>query len=225
MQPAATPEAMNPEFARRQMIDQQVRTWEVLDGRVLETMARVRRELFVPLAWRELAFADTALPLGNGQSMLTPKVQGRILQALDVQPGESVLEIGTGSGFLAACLARMAGAAASLEIFPDLSTQAAQNLRAAGIGGVDLKVGDAMQLQERERYDAIALTASLPMYEPRFEEALKPGGRLFAIVGRAPVMEALLVRRTGAREWVRESLFETVVDALVNAPRPQPFVF
>ncbi len=216
---------MNSEAARRQMIDQQVRAWDVLDADVLETMACVRRELFVPPAMRELAFADAAIALGHGQSMLTPQIQGRILQTLNVQADEEVLEIGTGSGFLAACLARMAGGVSSMEILPDLSAQAAGNLRAAGIGGVNLQVADAMTLSERERYDAIAITASLPVYDPRFEQALRPGGRLFVVVGQAPTMEAMLIRRTGAQQWMRESLFETVIEPLINAPRRQPFVF
>lgn len=217
--------AMNAESARRQMIEQQVRTWEVLDGRVLETLGKVRRELFVPLAWRELAFADSPVPLPNGQSMLAPKVDGRILQALDVQPGEAVLEVGTGSGFLAACLAQMGGKVSSIEVFSDLSALAAENLRAAGVSGVELGIGDAMKLDARERYDAIALTGSMPIYDPRFQQALKVGGRLFAIIGDDPIMEAVLVKRTDTNEWTRESLFETVVEPLINAPRPQPFVF
>ncbi len=218
--------ALDMEAARRQMIDQQVRAWAVLDMRVLQTFERVRRELFVPAGWRELAFADTAIPLAHGRSMLTPKVEGRMLQALNVQPGEAVLEVGTGSGFMAACLAQMGGRVTSVEIFPDLSTQAAENLRAAGISGVNLGVGDAMHLDARERYDAIAVTGSLPVYDPRFQQALRPGGRLFVFVGEAPAMEAILIRRSGVQEeWTRESLFETVVEPLINAPRPQPFVF
>jgi protein-L-isoaspartate(D-aspartate) O-methyltransferase len=215
----------NPDTARRQMIDQQVRAWDVLDERVLDAMRSVRRELFVPAAWRELAFADSAVPLGQRQSMLAPSLHGRILQALNARPGEEVLEIGAGSGYLTACLARMAGAVSTVEIFPELSALAGENLRAAGIGAVNLQVGDAMALQTRDRYDAIALTGSLPVYDPRFEQALKPGGRLFVVVGEAPIMEAFLVRRVGAQQWTRESLFETVIDALVHAPRPPPFVF
>lgn len=213
------------ETARRQMVEQQVRAWEVLDERVLGVFAQVRRELFVPPAYRDLAFADAPIPLGAGQSMLPPKVDGRILQALATQPGESVLDIGTGSGFLAACLARLAGSVRSLEIFPDLATAARENLRASGIGGVDVEVFDAATLAESGRYDAIALGASLPVYDARFERALKVSGRLFVIVGEAPVMEALLVRRVSATEWLRESLFETVIAPLVNAPQPSKFVF
>lgn len=213
------------ESARRQMVEQQVRAWEVLDERVLGVIAQVRRELFVPTEYRELAFADAPIPLGHGQSMLAPKFDGRILQALAPQPGESVLDVGTGSGFLAACLARLAGHVRSLEIFADLATSARENLRASGVGGVDVEVLDAMTLAQTDQYDAIGVSASLPVYDTRFERALRIGGRLFVVLGEAPVMEALLIRRVSASEWLRESLFETVVAPLVNAPQPSKFVF
>lgn len=216
---------MNVEIARRQMIEQQVRAWEVLDERVLGVLAQVRRELFVPPAYRQLAFADTAIPLRPGSSMLPPKVEGRILQALDVQNEDEVLEVGTGSGFFAACLARLSRRVRSLEIHKELTERARENLRAAGIDRVGLETADAMQLTDANRYDAIAVTGSLPMEDPRFEQALKVGGRLFVIVGAAPVMEASLVRRVSEREWVRESLFETVVEPLINAAAPPRFVF
>jgi protein-L-isoaspartate(D-aspartate) O-methyltransferase len=213
------------ETARRQMVEQQVRAWEVLDERVLGVIAQVRRELFVPAAYRDLAFADAPIPLGHGQSMLPPNVDGRILQALALRPGETVLDVGTGSGFLAACLARLAGEVRSLEIFPELAAFARENLRASGVGGVGVEVFDAMTLAETNRYDAIAVSASLPVYDARFERALKVGGRLFVVVGEAPAMEASLIRRVSDSEWLRESLFETVVAPLVNAPQPPKFVF
>jgi protein-L-isoaspartate(D-aspartate) O-methyltransferase len=216
---------MNVELARRQMIEQQVRAWSVLDDRVLGAMAQVRRELFVPAGYRELAFADTNIPLAHGQSMLAPKVEGRILQALELSADDDVLEVGTGSGFLAACLARLAGRVRSVEIFPDLSARAIENLRAAGIGGVDVETLDATTLTEQSRYDAIAVTGSLPVYDERFQQALKIGGRLFVVLGDPPVMEALLVRRLEHDQWVRESLFETLLEPLVNAPQPPRFLF
>lgn len=219
---------MNLEQARQQMVEQQVRAWDVLDERVLETLLKVRREFFAPSAYRELAFADTAIPLERGQSMLAPKVEGRILQALNPQPGEEVLEVGTGSGFFAACLAHMAGRVRSLEIFPELSARAGENLRAAGISGVTIETRDVFSLSEPlgdGKFDAVAITGSLPVYDARFERALKVGGRLFVIVGEAPVMEALLIRREAQDRWSREALFETVVPALVNAPMPPRFVF
>jgi protein-L-isoaspartate(D-aspartate) O-methyltransferase len=216
---------MNIEIARRQMIEQQVRAWEVLDDRVLGALAQVRRELFVPAAYRELAFADTQIPLGHGQFMLAPKVEGRFLQALELNPGDTVLEIGTGSGFFAACLARLAGSVRSLEIFADLSALAQENLRASGISGVQVETRDAMALDDSPRYAAIAVTGSLPVYDRRFERALEVGGRLIVVVGEPPVMEARLVRRASETQWVHENLFETVIEPLVNAPQPPRFLF
>ncbi|NJO12804.1 MAG: protein-L-isoaspartate O-methyltransferase [Gammaproteobacteria bacterium] len=213
------------EQARRQMVEQQVRAWEVLDDRVLGVMAQVRRELFVPATYRGMAFADSDIPLGHGQKMLAPKVDGRILQALAPLEGEEILDVGTGSGFLAACLARLSGVVRSLEIVPELAERAQENVRASGVAGVHIEVFDAMTLSETDRYDVIALTGSLPVYDPRFERALRLGGRLFVICGEAPAMQATLIRRVGDHEWIRESLFETVVEPLRNAPRPSPFVF
>lgn len=216
---------MNVEIARRQMIEQQVRAWEVLDERVLGAMAQVRRELFVPSPYRDLAFADTSIPLGHGQSMLPPKVEGRFLQSLELDPGDAVLEVGTGSGFFAACLARLSGTVRSFEIFGDLSARALENLRASGVSGVKVETADATLLNEESRYDAIAVTGSLPLYDVRFERALKVGGRLVVVVGDAPVMEAVLVRRASATQWVQEGLFETVIEPLINAPQPSRFLF
>jgi protein-L-isoaspartate(D-aspartate) O-methyltransferase len=157
--------------------------------------------------------------------MLPAKVHGRILQALSVQPDELALEIGAGSGYLTACLARLASRVRSLEIFPELADQARALLLRAAANNAAVEVGDGMRLEEQSAYDVIAVTGSLPLYDERFQQALRPGGRLFVVVGQAPVMEAWKVTRVGEREWQRESLFETVVDPLVNAPRPSPFVF
>jgi len=215
----------NPEIARRQMIDQQVRTWEVLDDRVLDVFARVSRDRYVPESFRDVAFADAAIPLGHGQGMLPPKVDGRILQSLAVNRGEDVLDVGTGSGFLAACLAALGGSVRSLEIFEDLAAFARSTLRADSVTGVSVEVADASRLEETDRYDAIAVTASLPVYDARFERALKLGGRLFVITGQRPVMEARLVTRIAENEWRSEALFETVVEPMINAPRPPTFHF
>ena len=213
------------ESARRQMIDQQVRAWEVLDDRVLGTLAAVPREHFVPEAYRGVAFADASIPLGHGQCMLPPKVDGRILQALSLDRSDEVLEVGTGSGFFAACLARLSRHVRTLEIFPGLSQGAAGRLAGLSVTNVTVEVADASKLDESGLYDAIALTASLPVYDPRFERALRPGGRLFAVVGRAPVMEARLVTRVTDDQWVAETLFETVIPPLINAMQPQAFRF
>jgi len=213
------------ESARRQMIDQQVRAWDVLDDRVLEVLAEVPREHFVPDAYREVAFADTTIPLPHGQCMLPPKVDGRILQALGLGRGDEVLEVGTGSGFLTACLARQARHVRTLEIFPELSRAAVRALQALSVTNVTAGTADATKLDESGLYDAIALTASLPVYDPRFERALRPGGRLFVVVGTAPVMEARLVTRAGEDQWVSEALFETVIPPMVNATGPDAFRF
>jgi protein-L-isoaspartate(D-aspartate) O-methyltransferase len=211
--------------ARRQMIEQQVRAWEVLDLRVLETMQRVPREEFTPPAYRDLAFADLSVPLGHGQSMLPPKLEGRILQSLAIQPDDRVLEVGTGSGFFAACLGALARSVRSIDIFPDFVDAARANLQRAGAHNVAVDAMDAMTLSVNGAYDVIALTGSLPLYDTRFERALAPGGRLFAVLGQGPVMEAQRVTRTGPSDWLRESLFETFMEPLVHAPEPPRFVF
>lgn len=216
---------MNIEAARQQMIEQQVNTWDVFDERVLTTMREVKREMFTPSACQEVAFADASIPLAHGQSMLPPKVHGRILQALDVGAEDVALEIGTGSGYLTACLGRLASRVRSLEIFADLADRARTQLLAAAINNASVETADAMQFDEQSAYDVIAVTGSLPLYDERFQRALKPGGRLFVIVGAAPVMEAWKVTRIGEREWQRESLFETVVEPLINATKPSAFVF
>jgi protein-L-isoaspartate(D-aspartate) O-methyltransferase len=211
--------------ARQQMVDQQIRTWEVLDPRVLDAIAAVPREAFVPDAYRDLAFADAPLPIGCGQYMLAPKIQGRILQALGVNPSDVALEVGTGSGYLTACLGLLASSTRSIEIHPELSTRAATNLRAVPEARVRLETRDAFSAEPLGDYDVIAVTGSLPLCDVRFERALRLGGRLFAVVGTAPVMDAVLVRRVGVAEWIRESLFETVIDPLINAATPRGFVF
>jgi protein-L-isoaspartate(D-aspartate) O-methyltransferase len=211
--------------ARQQMVDQQIRTWEVLDPRVLQVLASVPREAFVPPQYRELAFADAPIPIGLGQSMLAPKLQGRILQALSVSANDSVLEIGSGTGYLSAVLSLLGSATRSLDIHPQFTLSAAANLRAVPQARVEFQTRDAFSSAPLGEFDAIAVTGSLPVYDSRFERALRIGGRLFAIVGEAPVMDAILVRRVDSTEWVRESLFETVVEPLMNATAAQRFVF
>ncbi len=211
--------------ARQQMVDQQIRTWEVLDPRVLEVFAVVPREAFVPPEYRELAFADTAIPIGLGQSMLAPKIQGRILQALSVAVDDTVLEVGSGNGYLAACLSLLGSSTRSIDIHPQFTAAAKANLRAVRRASVEFETRDAFASAPLGEYDAIAVTGSLPVYDARFERALRLGGRLFAIVGAAPVMDAILVRRVDNAEWIRESLFETVVEPLINATAAQRFVF
>jgi protein-L-isoaspartate(D-aspartate) O-methyltransferase len=216
---------MNIEAVREQMIEQQVRTWDVFDERVLDVMGRMRRELFVPAPYREVAYADAPIPLSHGQSMLPGKIHGRILQALAIEAEDVALEVGTGSGYLSACLGQLASRVRSLEIIPELAQNARERLLGEAVNNVSVDIADAMQLEERSAYDVIAVTGSLPIYPERFQQALKIGGRLFIVVGQAPVMEAWKVTRVGEREWQRTSLFETIIDPLLNAPRPSSFVF
>ncbi len=219
------PLEMNTEFARTQMVAQQVRGWEVLDQRVLDVLASVPREHFVPEAYRKLAFAEAAIPLGHGQFMMPPSLEGRMLQALELTPADEVLEIGTGSGFIAACLSRLGKSVVSVDIFPEFIAAAGERLAALGIDNVELLTMDATRELPEGTFDAVAVTGSLPLFDTRFVEILKPGGRLFVITGSPPVMEAqLVVREAGDRPQVT-SLFETNVPPLINAPAPPAFRF
>ena len=213
------------EAARRQMIEQQVRAWDVLDPRVLETLAAVPREHFVPEAYRGVAFADTSIPIGHGEFMLPPRIEGRILQALDLTRGDRVLEIGTGSGFLAACLEYLCGDVESIEIHAELAESSTRALATLGVTRVKVVCADALDRSFEPRYQAIVVTGSLPVYDPRFERALLVGGRLFIVVGSPPVMEARLVTRTGVDAWLSETLFETSIEPLRNATPAARFRF
>ncbi|MGQ0657673.1 MAG: protein-L-isoaspartate O-methyltransferase family protein [Chromatiales bacterium] len=215
---------MNFDQARYNMIEQQIRTWEVLDQRVLDAIARVRREDFVPEVYRRLAFADIQIPIGHGEVMMAPSVEARMIQSLQIQPGDRILEIGTGSGYVTAVLAALGAWVTSVEIHPDLSATAGQRLQHTGVENVTLPIGDAMDWRTSAVYDAVAVTGSLPVLTPVFQSHVGPGGRLFAITGEAPVMEALLLTRIGEDGWARESLFETRLPALVGARRPENFV-
>jgi len=215
---------MNIEQARFNMIEQQIRTWEVLDQGVLDLLTQVPREEFVPLAFRNLAFADMNVPLAHGQVMMQPKLEARLVQSLDIQPQDTVLEIGTGSGYLTALLAKRARHVYSVDLYADFSAEARAKLGKHGIGNVTLETGDAAQgWAQHGPYDAIAVTGSLPLFSEVFQRQLKTGGRLFMIVGSSPAMEALLITRLGKEQWLRESLFETDIPALVNAPQPPAF--
>jgi protein-L-isoaspartate(D-aspartate) O-methyltransferase len=215
-------------YAREQMIEQQVRAWEVLDERVLGIFRKVPREHFVPAEHRYLAFADLEVPLPKGQHMLRPSVAGRLLQALELTGKDRVLEIGSGSGFITACLAAVSAHVESIEIFPELAALAQTNLASLSIGNTQIVAADALQTLTAagtKRYGAIAVTASLPVQDERFQRQLEIGGRLFIIVGEAPVMAARLIRRTAENAWTSESLFETVVDPLINARKTPEFTF
>ena len=211
---------------REQMIEQQVRAWDVLDERVLEVMRQVPRELFVPAGQRYRAYADAEVPLSHGQHMLRPSVAGRLLQGLLPQPHEQVLEIGAGTGFITACLRAMsAGGKLAGDLSGSCRERARQSGRPGGAGRRSAGRQRAAVSKAGTRFDAIAVTASLPLYDERFARMLKIGGRLFIVVGEAPVMEARLVRRTAEDSWSTQSLFETVIDPLVNAVRPPEFTF
>jgi len=217
---------MNFEQARSNMIEQQIRTWEVLDQRVLDLLASVPREDFVPPRYRSLAFSDTNVPLGFGEVMMAPKVEARMLQVLAVEPDDRILEIGTGSGYVTALLARSGREVRTVEIHPELSAGAKVRVSQQGLDNVRFEVGNGLERPATEgSYDVIAVTGSLPVYTDHFEKRLAVCGRVFLIVGGAPVMEAMLVTRVGARELAREGLFETGLPPLRGAPTPKRFVF
>jgi protein-L-isoaspartate(D-aspartate) O-methyltransferase len=213
--------SMNFDQARFAMIEQQVRPWDVLDPRVLEAMTSVRREDFVDPAHRNLAFADLQLPLAHGESMLKPVVEGRLLQALALEPGEEVLEIGTGSGFVTACLAQLARAVTSIDIHADFIEGARARLDSADFGNVRLECADALTWQPGRQFDAIAVTGAVAQIPDAFIAWLRPGGRMFIVRGQSPVQEAVRATRRGEAVHL-ESLFETDITYLRGAaPAPQ----
>jgi protein-L-isoaspartate(D-aspartate) O-methyltransferase len=218
---------MQTDTAREQMVHQQLRAWHVLSLPVLETFRRIPRESFVPEAFRDVAYADTAIPLGGGDHMLAPKVAGRILQSVAPKPTDRVLEIGTGSGFLTACLAAHGCSVRSLEIRADLAAQAAKNLAAAGVRNAAVEHRDAYAPEAlgNGEFEVIVLTGSLPVADARFERHLAAGGRLFVVLGTGVNMEASLAERAadGSLRW--SGLFETSLKPLVGAPLPTAFRF
>jgi protein-L-isoaspartate(D-aspartate) O-methyltransferase len=216
---------MQTEFARAQMITQQVRAWDVLDDRVLDAMRRTPREFFVPEKYAGIAFADADIPLAHGQHMLPPKIVGRLLQALDAAPGKRALVVGCGTGFVPACLSAMGASVRAVEIRPALAQAAQRNLKRAGFGQVEVVTGDTFNLDLGSGYALIAVCGALPLYDDRFARALGVGGKLFVVVGAGLPQEALLVTRSGEEKWDSESLFETAIDPLEHAPRPERFEF
>lgn len=219
---------MNLEQARFNMVEQQIRPWEVLDQRVLDAIGALPRDAFVLPELRQLAYADVALPIGYGETMMTPRLEARMAQSLRLRPTDKVLEIGTGSGFVTALLARLAGHVYSVEVVEALSRAAAERLKAQGIDNVTLAVRDGSRgWIDRAPYDAIAVTGSVPDLDAAhpFELQLQVGGRLFVVVGEPPIMEAWLITRAGTKAWSRESLFDTDLPPLRGLPERQRFVF
>ena len=217
---------MNLEQARTNMVEQQIRTWEVLDQEVLDLLYVVPREEFVPAQHRALAFSDLEIPIGEGQRMWQPKLEARVLQELALRKSDRVLEVGTGSGYLAALLAHRAGHVYSVEIHPNLAVFGKANLERHGVDNVTLEIGDAARGWPRHApYDAIVLTGSTPLLPRAFLEQLAPGGRLFAVVGEAPAMRARLVTCSAPGAWGSIDLFETVIAPLANAEHPPRFRF
>ncbi|HVE51476.1 MAG TPA: protein-L-isoaspartate O-methyltransferase [Casimicrobiaceae bacterium] len=213
------------ERARFNMVEQQIRTWEVLDPVVLELLFTVRREDFVPEAHRTLAFADLELPLGDGQVMWTPKLEARVLQELHIKAGENVLEIGTGSAYFTALLAALGANVTSVEIDARRAYDARAKLARQGFAKARVDEGDGARGFGRASYHAIVLTGSTPILSDAFAQQLAPGGRLFAIVGEAPVMKARMTKWTTPGAPIVTDLFETVTPPLINAPAPARFIF
>ena len=217
---------MNLEQARTNMVEQQIRTWEVLDQDVLDLLYLVPREEFVPQEYRALAFSDLEIPIGEGEKMWQPKLEARVVQELNLRKTDLVLEVGTGSGYLTALLAHRCGHVHSVEIKPALAERGRANLARQGIDNATLHVGDAARGWPRQApYDAIVLTGSTPILPRAFLDQLAPGGRLFAVVGQAPAMAARLVTCTAPGAYGSADLFETVIAPLVNAEHPPRFKF
>jgi protein-L-isoaspartate(D-aspartate) O-methyltransferase len=217
---------MNFDHARTNMVEQQIRPWEVLDARVLKLLEDIHREDFVPVRYRKLAFADLSIPLDHDQVMMKPVVEGRMLQALDLKLDETVLEIGTGSGFITACLARLARSVVSVEFFEDLSEAAGRSLQDKEIHNVELFTGDVMDgwLPE-QAHDVLVVTGSVHEVPEHFHGWVNPGGRMFIVTGDSPAMEARLLTRLNTSDWREESLFETDLPRLIHAEQAPQFEF
>lgn len=216
----------NVELARFNMVEQQVRPWDVLDPQVLELMESMPREAFVPQAYQNVAYADIDIPIGHGEVMLAPKYVGRMLQALNLHEGDVALEVGCGTGYVTALLAKTCREVYSVDIHQDFVDTTAKNLATLDITNITLETGDASHGWDAHApYDVIFISGSLPVLPETFQKSLNRGGRLVAIVGDSPVMEAVLISRTGLHEWSQEALFETDIRPLENATKPQRFIF
>ena len=217
---------MDYEQARFNMIEQQIRPWEVLDSKVLDLLHKVKREDFVPPVYQSLAFVDMEIPLGHDERMWAPVIEARALQAVQVQAGDKVLEIGTGSGYFTALLASQAASVVTVEIHAELRDEAEKKFHAHGYANIHSRQGDgARDWASDGSFDVIVLTGSLPLLPEAYLSRLNPGGRLFAILGEGPAMAATLITLAAPGAQRRDSLFETVAKPLVNAAQPERFVF
>ena len=209
--------SLNLETARSQMLAQQIRTSEVTDSRVLDILATTPRELYVPQGFRELAFADTAIPIGHDQKMLTPLIEGRVLQALQIRSIDEVFEIGTGTGYLTACLARLGSRVHTIDIFAEFISAARRRFDEQRLAGIQAEVADATVCNWPGQFDVVVISAALPQLTERYTNLLKPGGRMFVFTGVQPAMKAQLVTMTTDGSIQTENLFETRVEPMINA--------
>ena len=217
---------VNLEKARHNMVEQQVRPWDVLDPRVLDTLENTPRDAFTPDTYKGLAYADTEIPLGHDESMMHPILEGRMLQALDIQETDQILEIGTGSGYITACLAKLGAHVDSIEIDDFFSHAAADKLARQNITNATLTTGDAVaNFDDTKKYDVICVCGSMTELPESYKKALNPGGRIFVITGEAPVMHAHLITRTGEDSWADQQLFETSLKPLTHAEKSEEFSF
>jgi protein-L-isoaspartate(D-aspartate) O-methyltransferase len=217
---------MNFEQARSNMIEQQIKPWDVPNQSVLDLISEIHREDFVPDEYKRLAFADTRIPLAHGQVMMTPKVEARLLQALEIKPEDEILEIGTGCAYLTALLAKSGHHVLSIDIHPEFTEQASSKLQQHDINNVTLESGDAVHgWQQSSPYDVIVFTGSVPFLEDCIQQQLKIGGRLFMITGQSPVMQARLITRIAENDWHDKVLFETDLPELEGAAQVEPFIF
>jgi len=208
------------------MVEQQVRPWDVLDDKVLNTLEQIARDQYVPSQYIALAYADTAIPLNDTQYMMHPIIEGRLLQLLDIQPEDNILEIGTGSGYLTACLAHLGCHVDSIEIDEQLAKKSAQTLLEQGVFNISLSCANGLELADtRQQYDVIVISGSVAKIPAEFKNALTINGRLFVVEGKAPVMQAHLITRKSETEWYDESIFETVLEPLVNGEAEPEFQF
>lgn len=217
---------MDIELARSNMIEQQIRTWDVLDLDVLELLGELHREEFIPEEYQDMAFTDMRIPIGHDQTTMTPKVEARLLQSLKLTPDDTVLEVGTGCGYLTALLAKTAKHVKSIDIYQDFITSASDKLMKSGLSNFDLDCVDVYNLlDDSNKYDVVVLTASLPEFDERFLNLLNEKGRMFAIIGESPAMEACILTKQADTYSKQESIFETNLPALIGSPIKEEFEF